>query len=212
MLKVKLILLLCVLSSGKLLACGCSLLDFDEAVKSAAEIFIGKVYDVEYIYYSLNDYDLDSTDNTLKRASGDEYSMRKVTFEVERKWKGSSNKFVSIYDHLNSCSFNFEDFDRYIVFTSSSKLFPIGDDSLFQGFPNTTGYNTHFCSRTLPDPRRYPWTENIITEPFNDIPSLDQRFPHPIMLIDFRILYGSIALIAFAVTIWVIKYKRKVTS
>ncbi len=87
----------------------------------------------------------------------------------------------------------------------------MGDDSLFQGFPDITGYNTHFCSRTLPDPTRYPWTENINTEPFNDIPSLDQRFPQPIVLIDFRILYGTIALIAFAGIVLIIKYKGRAT-
>ncbi len=119
MLKVRLIVLICALSSVKLFACGCSLFDFDEAVEGAEEIFIGKVYEVEYIYYSLNDYDLDSTDNILKPTFGDEYSVRKVTFEVERKWKGSNSKFVSVYDHLNSCSFNFVDVDRYIVYASS---------------------------------------------------------------------------------------------
>lgn len=207
-----LLILLCVVSNGKLLACGCSLFDLDEAVKSAEEIFIGKVYKIEFIYYRLNDYYLDSTDNVLKPTSGDEYSIRKVTFEVERKWKGSNKKFVSVYDNLGSCSFNFQKFDRYIVYAARSKLFPMGDDALIKGFPDITGYNTHICSRTLPDPIRYPWTENIITEPFNDIPQLNQRFPDLIILIDFRILYGSIALVAFVALYLIIRYRRKVRT
>lgn len=204
-----LLILLFVLSSGKLMACGCSLVDFDEAVKSAEEIFIGKICKIEFIYFQSNDYYFDSTDNVLKPILGDEYYIRKVTFEVERKWKGSSNKFVSVYDNISSCSFNFDEYDRYIVYAANSKLFPTGDDVLIHGFPDISGYNTNFCSRTVPDPNRYPWTESNMNEPLNDITQLDQLFPHQRMLIDFRILYGSILLVSLVGIFLIIKYRRK---
>ncbi|MFM6350223.1 MAG: hypothetical protein ACKPFK_34545, partial [Dolichospermum sp.] len=101
----------------------------------------------------------------------------------------------------SSCSFNFQEFDRYIVYAYKSKLF-------FDDFPDIIGFNTDFCSRTLPDPDRYPFSENIVIDSFNDVPLLNQRFPKLVMIFDFRIFYGLASLAVIVCLVWVFLFTK----
>lgn len=67
------------------LGCGCGLRTFDEAVDDADEIFVGRVYKIEYIYFRTKAIEYDSQRNVFFETMGDEQSIRKVTFEVEKK-------------------------------------------------------------------------------------------------------------------------------
>ena len=203
--KIVVLIIVALLSNVYALGCGCGLRTFTEAVADADEIFVGRVHKVEYIYFRTKAIEYDSVRKTLFETLGDEQSIRRVTFEVEKKWKGSNSRFVSIYDKISSCSFNFQEFDRYIVYAYKSKLF-YGDDD----FPDIIGFNTDFCSRTLPDPNRYPFSENIVIESFNDIPLLEQQFPNQIELIDFRIVYVFVVVVIILVlVVFILLYRRK---
>jgi hypothetical protein len=61
---------------------------------------VGRIRNIEYIHfkeshliYSKGGYD----------ESSEEISIRKITFEVERKWKGTHRKYITVYEDGNSC-------------------------------------------------------------------------------------------------------------
>ena len=96
-------------------ACSCDTISFKEASEHYAdEIFVGKIIKAER--YEIGRY---------KHEEGDEEEIDygwKYLFEVEKKWKGSSDKLITIYHHGSTCDTYFDIYAyRYLVYASRDR-------------------------------------------------------------------------------------------
>ena len=94
------------------LACSCSWMPYQECIEWADEIFLGRVV-------AIKEVDKQEVDGTLSTG------IWSCTFEVTKKWKGSSSKYVTIYQPNNSCDayFRLPDYE-YIVYAKRQDIFP----------------------------------------------------------------------------------------
>ena len=114
----------------KSFSCSCNAISFDKAVNSADEIFVGRLIEVKEIYSETFEQIPD------KKYTGAFYAE----FEIEKKWKGSSNKYIRIYQESSSCQFTFTNIgSSYLVYAKNEDMY----------WFMTKTPTTHLCSRTI---------------------------------------------------------------
>lgn len=138
--------------------CSCDSIPFNIAIDESTEIFYGKVIKIH------------ETDQHLPtKIDGFSHSSTKTwctTFEVIKKWKGSSKKVVEIYQEGTSCDVFFDFGQGYIVYAKNQKSVSTQENSIKLW--------TWLCSRTHP-----PFNDNY-NRGWDDRKRLDQTFPNHI--------------------------------
>ena len=138
-------------------SCSCDAISFDKAIKWADEIFIGRLIEVKELYSETFEQDPD------KKYTGAFYAE----FEVEKKWKGSSNKYIRIYQKSSSCQFYFTNIgSSYLVYAKKEDMY---------WFMKKTP-TTHLCSRTISKHKLESFFDNKKFP--DDRPELDKTFPN----------------------------------
>ncbi|MBO6792705.1 MAG: hypothetical protein JJ895_02250 [Balneolaceae bacterium] len=181
--------------NNTLLACSCGEWEFQNTVDIAEEIFIGRLIKIELDSYPFTD----------------DFSDGVYTFEISKKWKGSSSNRILIYDS-DGCFPTLHPFSEYIIYAykdesqfeevirTKTDLHEYFDTSLLPGYRFTTMY----CMR-IKDVAWY-----LEKAPFRDeIARLDSTFTSPITLrphyLNFKNIF-FLSLIGFSV-IWI--WKRR---
>lgn len=183
-LKQVLIILLLTLLARHGLACSCDTVPFNQAVNWADEIFIGRAIAMnEVSNYETSGYIFTGTWS--------------ITFEVTKKWKGSSSRFVTVVQPNTSCDFffNFPDYE-YLVYAKK-------EDSL-------NALTTHLCARNADMSIYDKWTDKA----WDDRPLLDKEFPSPIQLASVPTswaLYVFGVLLLLGGMLWLIRIRKTTT-
>lgn len=168
-------------------ACSCDSLSFEEATEWADEIFIGRLIQIKEV----NTYEQDDGQKATRVWS--------ALFEVEKKWKGSNEKYVEVFQPNTSCDFFFElSNEPYIVYAKNDDLFNYEPQKSFKAL------TTYLCSRTAND---YIYN-NMGSFGFDDREKLDKKYPHPIVLsgslVSWRFLLFGILVFLFGLILGVI--------
>lgn len=173
--------------TSKVIACDCANIPFLEAIEVMDEIFIGTVVNIERSSEYVEEHNF-----TIG------YTV--YTFEVSKKWKGSSSNKVKIIEYDTSCSIGHE----------------LGEESLIYGELNekkstdsSQYYWADMCSRTinikyLSDPEYKDWI-------WDDRDSLDIKFPHPVQTVSIIQNWVFIIILVFSVAIFglILHFLRK---
>ncbi|MCH2231876.1 MAG: hypothetical protein MK105_16190 [Crocinitomicaceae bacterium] len=164
--KTIIILIVFLLGISKSFACSCDTISFTEATKWADEIFYGRLIQIREV-------------ETYQEA--DDRPQTRIwaaLFEVEKKWKGSNDKYVEVFQSNTSCDFYF-DFPSqpYIVYAKYGEL--IDWDSA----KSHKGLGTWLCARNADVSTYNFWTEYG----FDDRDKLDRKYPDQIELSGFNI-------------------------
>lgn len=172
-------LLLCGFKST--FACICFDPTFEDAIKGAKEIFLGKVIHAEPIQNS------------------EDYTVVKYTFEVIKKWKGNTSKYIDIYRTNSNCDLRFKVSETPVL------VYAWLDIYRFKSTSNDK-LATSQCSRTVISNNR---REDKRQQFENDTLLLHQTFPNLITIkekvtssppkIPWSIIGGTILLISFLV-------------
>lgn len=147
-------------------ACSCDTVSFARATEWADEIFFGRVIEIREV-------------ETYQHEDGiREIKIWGVLFEVEKKWKGSSKKYVEVFQSGNSCDFNFEfNGQSYLVYAMEDELSPWDSTQTFKGL------TTWLCARNADY-----YTYNYYGEyGFDDRPRLDKKYPNLIEVSGYNI-------------------------
>lgn len=159
--------------------CSCELISFESATEWADEIFIGRIVETKEI---------------LRYTEANEAINTRVwvaRFEVEKKWKGSSNKIVEVFQGSTSCDFNFEfPGPSYIVYSKEEDVLSWDSTQTF------IGQNTWLCARNADEYTYKGARENS----FDDRELLDQKYPNTIKISSkfkhwFELLLGMLILV-----------------
>lgn len=156
-----------------IIACSCNSISFKKAVIWADEIFFGRLIEIKEV----------QTEDTLDyHHNSQPYYEKKYTrvwyalFEVEKKWKGSSKKYVKVYQPSTSCDAEFRTLGRnYLVYAKNDEMF------YWRNELSNTKLTTWLCSRS----REFMG----VSEPNDDLKKLDQKFSKKIDLYNNRINY-----------------------
>jgi hypothetical protein len=100
-----------IVASSELMAqsCPCPKLGFDEVVKTADAIFVGRALS------ATNDSGAPTGNSTTGwKEAGVEYQTR-LTFDVQKVIKGNPPRFVEVITPVGSCGFGFSVGERYLV-------------------------------------------------------------------------------------------------
>ena len=170
--------------------CSCDYQSFEDAIKHSDEIFLGRIIEMKEVKTVYDEED------------GYPYTrMWSAKFEVEKKWKGSNDKYVTVYQPNTSCDFLFEfPSHPYLVYARNGELF------LWDSTESFTGLDTWLCSRTAGAEIYYGWINDSLGD---DRPLLDKAFPNHIDLrsnyYDWIIgIIGGIVIIGMVA--WILKY------
>ncbi|MEO1518861.1 MAG: hypothetical protein AAFV95_27850 [Bacteroidota bacterium] len=155
------LLLICALMSQPGMACFCD----PETIETAnytiyEELFVGKLLKIER---------MEVTD----AQEGETYQRLGTiaTFEVTKKWKGSADKIVKIYQEQNSCAIDFSITNSRWIIAAYRKSFV---NEAFRKAHPAKHLQTDNCSLHR---------EELSYKDFEeDIRKIDQRFPHEIVL------------------------------
>lgn len=147
-------------------ACSCDTISFVEATEWADEIFFGRVIQTREV-------------ETYQDEDGNrDTQIWGILFEVEKKWKGSSKKYVEVFQAGTSCDFNFEfPSQSYIVYAREAELIEWDSTQTFQAL------GTWLCARNA-DASTYNYWRDY---GFDDRPKLDKKYPTPIEVSSFNI-------------------------
>jgi len=141
-------------------ACSCNRLSFEKANEWADEIFIGRVIKIREVKKMIDINALPST------------RIWSALFEVEKKWKGSSSKYVEVFQGNTSCDFHFKcPSKRYIVYAKKEDVFQWDSE---QEFIKLT---TWLCARNASE-ITFEYAENG----FDDREKLNHKYPNPVRL------------------------------
>ena len=146
---------------SKSFACGCDTISFAEATKWADEIFYGRLIQIREV-------------ETYQDADGRPHtSIWAALFEVEKKWKGSNDKYVEVFQQNTSCDFYFDFHSQpYIVYAKYHELIDWDSTKLYKGL------GTWLCARNADASIYNSWTEYG----FDDRDKLDLKYPDQIEL------------------------------
>lgn len=139
------------------LACSCDTISLTKAIQISEEIFYGRVVKIE---------EIDQDPATI--IDGDTYTSTNTwctTFEIVKKWKGNSSKFIKVFQEGNSCDYFFDFGGSYIVYAQSNRIFD------FKGEKSDTLW-TWQCARN-----------NDFGDGWDDTERLDALFPKKIKLL-----------------------------
>ncbi len=114
-------------------ACSCEDIPFKNAVEWADEIFLGRVIEVKEVEYETSPQDPEYKYTRLWYAK----------FEVIQKWKGSSKKYVTIYQPSTSCDAGFDLSGNYLVYSKKERIF-----NFFNTENRIEALTTWLCSRS----------------------------------------------------------------
>lgn len=176
----KLITLFLLIISTNSFACSCNDISFEKAIDWADEIFLGRLIEIKEVEFEYNEY------HPQEKYTRIWYAL----FEVEKKWKGSSKKYVKVYQPSTSCDSYFRSLgNSHLVYAKKEEMFPF--DKYRKSDVKLT---TWMCSRS----REYQG----VNEPNNDIKLLESQFPTKVKLNSFQlnfiyIFYGFLLLIGF---------------
>ena len=166
--------MICFLGLTKSYSCSCDTISFDEAIEWADEIFMGRLIQIREV-------------ETYKEFNGTPRTrIWGALFEVEKKWKGSSDKYVEVFQPNTSCDYYF-DFPSqpYLVYAKKGELFDWDSTNSF------VGLETWLCARNA-DASTY----NLYSEySFDDRIKLDQKFIKPITLARFNFNWKWVGII-----------------
>lgn len=166
----KLITLFLLIISTNSFACSCNDISFEKAVDWADEIFLGRLIEIKEVKFEFNEQHPEEKYTRIWYA----------LFEVEKKWKGSSKKYVKVYQSWTSCDTEFNALGRlHLIYAKKQDLFPY-----YKNHKSEVRLTTWLCSRT----REYQG----VNEPNNDIKLLEKEFPKKIILNSFHINYQNI--------------------
>ena len=102
--------------------CECNTNSFEKACTEASEIFVGKIVKYERSKYYQNAW--------------------KITFEVAKKWKGTHQKYISVYS-LDECGlFDKTTHHNYLIYAYQHS-------KIFDEFVLKDAYVTWICSRSV---------------------------------------------------------------
>ena len=165
--------------------CSCDTVSFSEATEWADEIFFGRVIQVKEV-------------ETGKNFEGEPYTkVWSALFEVEKKWKGSSKKYVEVFQAGTSCEFAFSFHNQpYIVYAKNSELLFWDSEDTFQGL------TTWLCNRSASARTYNYWGEE--EDVFNDRPRLDEKYPNPVKLSSINIDWTWIGVLFMTLLIGVL--------
>lgn len=161
-------LLLCLMStlvstSLFVFPCSCDTIPFEEATERADEIFFGRLIRLREV----QTYELDGEKKT---------QIWGALFEVEKKWKGSSDKYVEVFQANTSCDFYFDFPNRpYIIYAQNSELFFLDKTQSF------IELETWLCARNA----GYRTYYNYEGDGFDDRERLDEKYPTTVKLSKF---------------------------
>ena len=154
-------------------ACTCDPISFEDAIEYADEIFVGKIIKVERFENGrfMNIYNKEEI-----------YWGWRYYFEIEKKWKGSSESMLIVHHQGTSCDLFFDIYEEeYLVYASrkSGKETPLG---VTIG-PNNgkVKLTTWLCSRTI---YNHSWEKGNWFK--DDIEKLEKEFPNQIQLSKFQ--------------------------
>ncbi|CAL2089540.1 hypothetical protein [Tenacibaculum sp. 190524A05c] len=143
-------------------ACSCEQIPFYEAVNRADEIFVGRLIEVKELF-----------NESFPETPNQKYTTHwSATFEVEKKWKGSKKRYITIYQDGNSCEFNFTNINqKYLVYAENKSILGV-----------YTTPTTWLCSRTIG--RNDPSVDSNYN---SDQIKLDAQFSETINLYSFNL-------------------------
>ena len=153
-------------------ACLCNGKTFENEVKKADEIFIGRLIEIKEIDTKTYDYEFEETDQKVKTTR-----FWYAKFEVEKKWKGSNKKYIEIYQEAGNCSFKFNiSVNSYLVYARTSKEpFELNGKKVLY----TSG-----CFRTKEFYYNLKSKNGEKNQPNKDFYLLNKKFPNTIELVD----------------------------
>ncbi|AUC16440.1 hypothetical protein BTO06_15345 [Tenacibaculum sp. SZ-18] len=153
-------------STLRTFACSCEPIPFNQAVEWADEIFVGRLIEVKELF-----------NESYPEAPNQKHTTHwSATFEIEKKWKGSRKKYITIYQDGNSCGFNFTNINQnYLVYAENKSILGV-----------YTTPTTWLCSRTI---NEYNSSEKSNYKP--DQEKLDAKFPETINLYNFNLFSWS---------------------
>lgn len=151
-------------------ACICNDIPFKEAIEWADEILFGRLIEIKEVEFEVNE----------------QYPEEKYTrswyalFEVDKKWKGSSKKYIKVYQPSTSCDAEFQSLGNYyLVYAKKEEIFMFSPKN-----KSDVKLTTWLCSRS----RQYQG----VNEPNNDIELLNKQFSNKVKLNSFEINLPSI--------------------
>ena len=97
------------------ISCSCDTVKFEDAIEYSDEIFIGQIIESRRI--KMNTHDIDHPDNY-------EEIIWNYKFKVDKKWKGSKDEILEIYQRGNSCDIYFDIYDQDFLVYSSKYYHP----------------------------------------------------------------------------------------
>lgn len=158
-------------------SCSCVTIPFDRATEMADEIFLGRLIQLK-----------EATTHQTP-AEGDCTKIWSALFEVEKKWKGSNDKYVEVFQNGTSCDYQF-DFPNhpYIIYASYGNV----------SYPDSTKSSvklvTWLCTRNADASTYNLWRDNG----FDDRKKLDIKYSEPITLLRYNFNWKWIG-IAFVI-------------
>jgi hypothetical protein len=184
--KLALIYFILLLFTSKGKSCGCDLTPYKRAVNQADEIFLGKVIELKEVA-KIDPYTINGKTSYRR--------LVRATFEVEKKWKGNSNKIIEIYQETSSCMQSFDFMEKYIIYAKKHET----SDTL----------STWLCTRNA-DHMTFDWKyynsyDTLYSKGWDDRPRLDEDFSS-VKLIEnenfktgkgytFKIIFGILCLL-----------------
>ena len=178
------IVCICILGLNDSYGCSCDTISFEKATEWADEIFIGRLIQIREVKKY---QDSDGNDHT--RIWG-------ALFEVEKKWKGSNDKYVEVFQPSTSCDFNFDFSNQpYIVYAKEAEL--VEWDSTY----SFVGLGTWLCARNADFSTYNAYTEYS----FDDREKLNKKFSKSIKLFSFNIEWKqfTIIILSFVVGLFI---------
>ncbi|WP_299618394.1 hypothetical protein [uncultured Tenacibaculum sp.] len=172
-------------------ACSCNNIPFKDAVEWADEIFIGRLIEIKEVEYEISELN-----------AGEKYTrLWYAKFEITKKWKGSSKKYIKVYQPSTSCDFGFNSLNKhYLVYTKKEEVF-----KFFNTENEISRYTTWMCARN----REY----EFVNEPKDsDYFKLNKKFPNTIELVDNTPLHWKLPLLGVLIFISGLFIGRKIKS
>jgi len=164
--KTIIILAIYLLGLSNSFACSCDTISFKEATEWADEIFFGRLIQIREV-------------ETYQESDEKPHTrIWAALFEVEKKWKGSSDKYIEVFQPNTSCDFYF-DFPSqpYIVYAKYYELIEWDPTESYRAL------GTWLCARNADASIYNLWTEYG----FDDRQKLDEKYPDTIELSGFNI-------------------------
>lgn len=182
------LLVVLLFSNYYLFACSCEQISFEKAVESADEIFVGRLIEIKELFNEPY-YEVPNEKRTTHWS---------VKFEITKKWKGSSKKYITIYQDGNSCRFEFRSINqKYLVYAKNESILGI-----------YTTPTTWLCSRTIAQ-----YNSNEKSNYTSDQIKLDKKFPKTITLYSFNLFSWTFLypLTIFLVGLFIGRKSKKAT-